>query len=279
MLAVALALGAAVSWGVADFLGGLTTRGIAVLGVLLVSQGAGFVIAAAAVALGTTSAPTGRYLVYGALAGVALAVGLGALYQGLAVGAMGVVSPIAATGAVVPVTAALVRGERPSALQAAGVALAMVGVVLVSRQPGVTELGTRLSVGVWLALLAAGGIGFFLLAVDAAAPGGVLWAMLMQRLGIVTVVAAAVVALRPPLGLGTKHLPALLGIGMLDLTATSLFAAATTQGLTSLVSVVASLYPVTTIALAYVLLGERLAVSQRAGAVGALAGVGLISAG
>ena len=279
MLALGLALGAALAWGTADFLGGLTTRGLGVLTVLLVSQAFGAALLAVVIAATGQPVPDTRRLVFGLLAGVALAIALGALYQGMAIGAMSVVSPISATGAIIPVAYGLAQGERPSAVQSAGVAAALVGAVLVSRQPAAARLGARLATGVTLAVLAALGFGFFFIATDVAAEGGALWATLAQRLGLVATVVVVLLAVRPRLGLTATPLPALLGIGILDVTATTLYAAATTHGLTSLVAVVSSLYPVTTVVLAYALLHERLARSQQLGAATALGGVALIGGG
>ena len=279
MLAVSLALGAALAWGASDFLGGLTTRGVAVLSVLLVSQAFGGVVVAAVVVARGEPLPDVGELGFGVLAGLALAVGLGALYQGMAIGVMSIVSPISATGVAIPITYGLARGERPSALQAIGVALALAGVVLVSRRRSPDALGSRLVAGFALAVLSAIGLGTFFVGIDLAAEASVLWATLAQRVGVVSAVLIALAVTRPALGLHRGAVPALLAIGALDLGATALFAAATQEGLTSLVSVIAALYPVTTVALAYGLLGERLERPQGIGAAGALAGVALIAGG
>lgn len=279
MLAVALALGAALAWGASDFLGGLTTRGVAVLAVLLVSQAFGGALVAAVVVARSESPPDVGDLAFGLLAGLALAVGLGALYQGMAIGVMSIVSPISATGVAIPIAYGLARGERPSALQGMGVALALAGVVLVSRRRSPDALGRRLVTGFALAVLSAIGLGTFFVGIDLAAEVSVLWATLAQRVGVVAAVLVALAVARPALGLGRRVVPALLAVGALDLAATGLFAAATQQGLTSLVAVIAALYPVTTVALAYGLLGERLERPQGLGAAGALAGVALIAGG
>jgi drug/metabolite transporter (DMT)-like permease len=279
VLGLGFALAAAVAWGASDFIGGLTTRGLAVVAVLLASQGFGAVLLATVVLARDEPAPETTSLLFGALAGLALAVGLGGLYQGMAIGIMSVVSPISATGAVVPVAFGLARGERPTALQGLGVALALGGVVLVSRRRDAEGTRTPLAVGVGLALLSAAGFGLFFVSIDLAADAGVLWATLMQRLGVVAAAGTVLLLVRPKVAFAPRHLPALLTIGVLDVVATTLFATATTEGLTSLVSVVASLYPVTTIALAYAVLRERLARSQQLGAAGALGGVALIAGG
>jgi drug/metabolite transporter (DMT)-like permease len=279
MLAVAFALGAAVAWGAADFLGGLKSRAVATIVVVAFGQATGLVLVAAFVAARGEGPPETRFFVYALLAGIAGAVGIAALYRGLAVGSMSIVAPITATGAVIPVAVGVGTGERPTALQGAGLALALGGVVLAARQPGGETLRGRVAAGVGLALLAALGIGSFLVALDAASEGGVAWALLVQRSVCLGLVLAAAVLLRTDIGFSRVDLAPMAAIGTLDMAANALFAVASTRGLVSVVSVVASLYPVTTVVLARLLLAERISRAQQVGVAGALMGVVLITAG
>jgi drug/metabolite transporter (DMT)-like permease len=279
MIAVGLALGAAVAWGAADFLGGLKSRAVATIVVVAFGQATGLVLVAAFVAARGEGSPETRFFVYAVLAGIAGAVGIAALYRGLAVGSMSIVAPITATGAVIPVAVGVGTGERPTALQGAGLALALGGVVLAARQPGGETLRGRVAAGVGLALLAALGIGSFLVALDAASEGGVAWALLVQRSVCLGLVLAAAVLLRTDIRFSRVDLPPMAAIGALDMAANALFAVASTRGLVSVVSVVASLYPVTTVVLARLLLAERISRAQQVGVAGALAGVVLITAG
>jgi drug/metabolite transporter (DMT)-like permease len=279
MIAVALALGAAVAWGAADFLGGLKSRAIATIVVVAFGQATGLVFVAAFVAAQGDGPPEARFFVYAALAGLAGAIGIGALYRGLAVGAMSIVAPITATGAVIPIAVGVATGERPSSVQAAGLALALGGVVLAARQQGGETLRGRVAAGVGLALLAALGIGSFLVALDAASEGGVAWALLVQRSVCLGLVLGAAVLLRTDFSFSRADVTPMIAIGALDMAANALFAVASTRGLVSVVSVVASLYPVTTVLLARLLLRERIAPAQQVGVVAALSGVVLITAG
>ena len=130
MLALAISLASGLSWGVSDFLGGLQSRRMPVLAVLIVSQSAGLVFALALLPLvGADPLPAEKVLI-AAGAGAAAIGGLGAFYRGLAVGTMSIVAPIAALGVVVPVTVGLARGEAPGPVQLAGLAVAIVGVVV-----------------------------------------------------------------------------------------------------------------------------------------------------
>jgi drug/metabolite transporter (DMT)-like permease len=279
MIAVILALGAAVAWGAADFLGGLKSRALATIVVVAFGQATGLALVAIFLAARDDEIPEGRFLVYSALAGLAGAVGIAALYRALAVGAMSVVAPITATGAVIPVAVGLATGERPSSLQGAGLALALGGVVLAARQQGGETLRGRVAAGVGLALLAALGIGWFLVALDAASEGGVAWALLTQRTVCLGLVLGAAALIRTDFTFSRADLAPMIAIGALDMTANAFFAVASTRGLVSVVSVVASLYPVTTVLLARFLLRERITRAQQVGVVAALSGVVLITAG
>jgi drug/metabolite transporter (DMT)-like permease len=279
VIAVILALGAAVAWGAADYLGGLKSRAVATIFVVAFGQATGLALVAAFVFARGDAPPETRFFAFAALAGLAGAVGIGALYRGLAVGSMSIVAPITATGAVIPVAVGVGTGERPSGLQGAGLALALGGVGLAARQKEGEDLRGRVAAGVGLALVAALGIGSFLVALDAASEGGVAWALLIQRTVCLGLVLAAAALVRPDFTVSRFDMAPLVAIGALDMAANALFAVASTRGLVSVVSVVASLYPVTTVMLARLLLGERIAGAQQVGVAGALAGVVLITAG
>jgi drug/metabolite transporter (DMT)-like permease len=278
--ALALAFASSVAWGGADFLGGLKSRRLPVLNVLVATQGTGLLLIATFVAIRGRAAPGGDFAVFAALSGLAGVVGLTSFYRALAVGNMGVVAPISACAAIVPVAVGIATGDRPAGLQVAGVALALVGVALASREE---VAGERRSAGVapgtGLAMLSALGFGFFFLAMDRASDADVPWAMLVNRLTGFSLLLGAVAALRPALGTTRQDLPALALVGLLDISANGMFAIAATKGLVSLVSVLGSLFPLTTVSLAAVVLRERPQRVARLGVVGALAGVALIAAG
>lgn len=279
MLAVALGLASSLCWGISDFVGGLKSRSLELLSVLLLSQLTGLVLVALLVALRGRAPPPAGDLALGALSGISGVLGLAAFYRGLATGAMAVVAPIAASGAAIPVAAGLLEGERPSATQAAGVALAIAGVATVSRETGEAGRPARVAAGVGLALAAAVGIGGFFVALDHASERDLLWALLAARAASVGGLGLAVIALRPRLAVTRADAVALALVGALDVTANGLFAAAANEGLVSLAAVLSSLYPVVTIVLARLVLAERVRPSQGGGIAAVLVGVALISAG
>lgn len=274
-MAVVLALLSSALWGWSDFLGGTLARRTPAAVVVAVSQGAALLALLPLVATLGAAPPSWAP---GLLAGLAGALGLAAFYAALAAGTMGVVAPIAATGAVVPVVVGLVRGEHPGPLQAAGIVLALLGVVLAS--------GPELSGGASpRPLLLAGcaavcfGTVMVLLARGSEGPAGaVLVTMLALR--ITEVGAVLPVALRGRRGTGLRGLlPLLVLLGLVDVGANTCFAYATRSGLLSVVAVLGSLYPVVTVLLARQLHGERLVRVQGIGVLATLAGVVLLSAG
>jgi drug/metabolite transporter (DMT)-like permease len=279
--AVALALGASLAWGVSDFYAGLQSRRLPLLTVLAVSQAVGLAVIALIVAARGHGPPSAGPLALAAGSALAGLGGLAAFYRGLAVGAMSVVAPVSATAAAIPVAYGLATGDRPTALQAAGMAAALAGVILASREedPERGGGGTRLAAGFGLALIAALGFGTFFVAIGRASDHGPLWAILANRVAGVALLWTLVALRRPKLGLARGSGGRLAAIGCLDMGANAGYALATTEGLVSLVAVLASLYPAVVIALAHLVLGERIRPSQRVGVAAALAGVAMIAAG
>ena len=278
MIPVLLALCASLAWGIADFGAGVGTRRLPSFVVALVMQASGLALCVLVVAATGVHTPSWAQAGWAVFAGLVGVLGLSAFYRGLAVGSMGVVGPISATGAFVPFAYGLARGEHPSALQLAGVGLAVLGVVAASLEPIPESRRRRIGAGVGLALIAACGFGSSLIGLSKAAPGGAVWAALIMRAAAVPCMLAFVLSVTP-VRPTVRILPLLVGVGVFDTTANFLFAYASTRGLLSVVAVLASLYPVVIVALARAVLNERVARPQLAGVTVALAGVALISAG
>jgi drug/metabolite transporter (DMT)-like permease len=277
MLGIALGLASSVAWGISDFLGGLRSRRISALAVLLVSQPVGLVLAlVVALAVGGDALGV-REAGIAAGAGAAAVLALGAFYRAMALGSVTVVATIGALGVLVPVVAGLVRGDRPGAVQAVGAAAGVVGVMLVAREPDAEwRAAGRASIG--LAAFAALGFGVFFVGLDAASGPRPTWTIVAARVGgVATLLAAAAIA-RPSMRIERSLLPSLVAIGCFDVLANSLFAVATNHGLLSLVAVAGSLYSAVTVLLARFVLGERLAPIQVSGVIVALIGVALIAA-
>ena len=217
---------------------------------------------------------------WAALAGSAGIVALGAFYRALAIGTMSVVAPISATAAAVPVLVGLAEGERPSTLQVAGMAVALAGVILASREPIEEGADPPNRAAIGLALVAAAGFGTFFVGIDkASATAEVPWVIVVQRCSSLALLVIAALAVRPTLPRDAPSLLILGMVGLLDLGANGLYALATTKGLLSVVAVLGSLYPAVTVVLARIVLAERVSRLQEVGVALTLAGVVAISAG
>lgn len=271
-----LALLGATSWGVGDFLGGLAARRAHVLTVLVVSQATGLVGAAAWTIIAGDQRPELGELLPAVGAGACGALGLAALYRGMAVGVMGIVAPISAASPVVPLAVDLAQGTTPSGPQWLGIVFVLVGIMLLAREP----MGSaRLATGVGLALLAALAFGLFYVGLDAAADASVPWTILAIRsaataLALLLAISASV-TLRP----SARLLPTIVAVGAFDTVANVLVAFATTRGSAGVVAVLSALYPVATVLLARALLGEQLSLGRRMGGTLALAGAALVAVG
>ena len=281
MIGIALAFGSAAAWGCGDFISGLMSRRLPVLTVLLVTQAAGVPLMLVAALVNGVPADW-SFVPLGCLAALGGLTGLGALFRGMSVGAMSLVAPLSATGAAIPVLVGMVTGEAPTATQGAGVLLALIGVMLASRQSGESDetRGGRLAAGAGYGLIAALGFGAFyvvLRAASAAAGGDPFWPVVAARTTGTMILLLVVAVVRPSLAVTPPNVGALIAAGALDVGANALYAAASVTGIGPLAAVLSSLFPITTIALARLFLHERLARSQSLGVVSALLGVALIA--
>ena len=280
MIGVALALLSAISFGVCDFVGGIASRRVAALRVVLVSYPVTMVLLGvlAAVIGGPISAGA---VVWGSLGGISQACGEWWLYAALGAGPISVVSPLTAVvTAAVPVGVGIAIGDRPGVLAAAGIALAMVAVVLVSRDATDEDVTPhRFTTTVALLTIGSGvafGLNFAL--IHQAPVESRLWPLLFARMSatmLVIIVAAASRNLRVPSG---KPLRLALTLPVLDASANVAMLLALHASLLSLASVLISLYPVATVVLAMAVLRERVTRWQALGMILAAVSVSMIAA-
>ncbi len=276
-MALLLALLSALTYGAADFLGGIASKRAATAVVVLLSQVAGLALLACLVPFaGGKLYPSDIAL--GLAGGAFGSIGVGALYAALAAGRMGIVSPITAViAASIPVLWGLGSGERPAPLALAGVACAFVAVALVSANPETGRFTLR-APGVPLAFLSGLAFGgFFIVLARGHADGG-LWTLAAIRAGSIVLTGLYVVARRVRIAPERAVLPTILLAGALDMSANALYVFAARGGLLSIVAVIASLYPAATVLLARFILHERFAPLQTAGFGFAAGAVALIAA-
>lgn len=274
-MAALLALASAVSFGASDFAGGLAARRAPVLTVTVLSQIAGLMILLPAMVV-LPGAFTRTALVTGAGAGLAGALGLVVYLRSLAIGPMGVASPLAGVvGAVIPVVIGIVLGERPAPLAVLGIVLGFAAIVLTSWTLGAGRRVRDLT-GPGLALLGGFGFGVFFVGLDASPADSGLWPLVGARLASIVVVGVLLAVRRRPVGrLSAWRL--IMLTGLLDMSANVLFLLATRTGLLSLAAVIASLYPAVVAVLAHRILDERLDTRQRIGVVVCILAVVLIA--
>jgi drug/metabolite transporter (DMT)-like permease len=274
-LVVVLALLACVGWGVADFGGGLSSRSAPVLGVLFWSQVASLVVAIP-VLLATREPAMGSTDVAISLAGGLLgAVGLALLYRGLSVGRMGVVAPVAAVlTATLPVGYGFLTQGIPSPLAIVGIVLAALSVVLVSRAPAAAD--GRPS-GLRYGLAAGLTFGLFTVSASALGDGLIITPTVLIRIASISVIGAFVLARRSPWRVPRRLWPALVAVGVIDMSATALYLTAIGIGPLAIAAILSSLYPVVTTILAAVVLRERVTSAHAIGIVAAGVAVALIA--
>jgi drug/metabolite transporter (DMT)-like permease len=245
-------------------------------GVVLISQLVGMALAAVLAVIRGEGVPAPSDIALSLVAGSLGGVGISALYRGLAEGRMGIVAPVTGIlAAVLPVIAGIVFEGWPSGLVLVGIALALVAVVLVSRVPD--ESGGRQGLG--LALLAGTTIGLFGVLVSRITDGHVFAPLVIIRAAEAVLIVGIIVVTRDAWRPRRSLVPALAGVGLLDMTGNAAYILAIQTGALAVASVVSSLYPITTVVLAAVVLKERVTRSHALGIVLAGIAIALIGIG
>lgn len=266
VLALAYALTAAVGFGISDFYGAIAARRTGAVVATLASYCSGVVVLglAAVVVPGAWSADA---VVFGALAGVAVAVGFLAFYSAFAIGPVVVLAPlIAVLYAAVPVGWALARGEELPTVAWAGVALGLLAVLALSvSPPGETERAEQRAarpqpLAIALGIAAAVGMGGASVALDYAPKDSGLSSALIETVVAVVVLAVVFAFARRPAngGVDRRAVGIALASGVLLAAGNGLFVLALQHGSLALVAVLVSLYPLATILLARIVLRENI---------------------
>jgi drug/metabolite transporter (DMT)-like permease len=275
-MAAVLALVSSLMWGTADFLGGYTSRRLPALAVYGYVQAVGFVVlAVVATATGQWSADP-RFWPWAVASSLTGLVGMLAFYSALAIGPMGIVSPLVSLGVLVPIAVGLMRGELPTSLQVLGIIAAIVGILLAS---GPELSGAESARPLILAGVAAVGFGGMYLTMAEGSRYSPLMTMTGMKVTTVAIYLVILAVARSFGGVRRRDALPLVAAGTFDAGANVLYGIATTLGLLSTTAVLGSLYPVVTAVLAAIVLHERLRAVQYAGVCAAMAGVLLISTG
>lgn len=276
-----LALGSAVLYGAADFLGGLASRRASTIVIVVIVQAAGLAPLALLLLL-LPGTPSRADLWWGMAAGLAGSAGVGLLYRALAIGTMSIVAPTTAVCAVVlPVVVDAAAGERLSLAAWGGIVLALVAIVLVNQHdaghpPEHAAASDGLPPGLTLAFVSGVAIGLFFISLARASAAAGLWPLVVSRSVSLVLFSAAVVARRQSMRLPGDVMRVALACGVLDMLANALYLFAIRGGPLSVIVTLASLYPASTVLLARLVIGERLSRRQTTGVVCALVAVLLI---
>jgi drug/metabolite transporter (DMT)-like permease len=265
---------------VSDFVGGIASRRVAALRVVLVSYPVAMVLLTL-VAFAVGGHVTGPAIFWGTLCGFTQSFGMWWFYAALGSGPISVVSPLTAVlVAGVPVAAGVAMGERPGVLASIGIVLALLAVILVSHEASdedvtphrLTRKVVWLTVGSGLAF----GLNFVMIA--QAPTEAKMWPLVFARISatvlVALIAATANLKLPPPFSMKLA-----LGAGALDAVGSVAMLLALQASLLSLASVLISLYPAATVVLAMLVLEERVTRWQAAGMVLALVAVALIAGG
>ena len=273
---VAFGLASAISWGAGDFGGGWTGRRASVYAIAIVVDVVG-IAAMLPIALATGEPiPGPQTLLLSVIAGVFAVAGIIGLYQGLAVGRMGVVAPVTGLlAATLPVVVGFVDLGPPGASVTVGIAAALVAVVLVSRgsDPAGRPSGLR------YAIVGGIGLGVFNIAVAAFPEHRVAWPLVTIKLASLIAIAIVAFGTRREWRIPVSLVPAAVGVALLDLGGNGFYVLATQAGRIDIAATLSSLYPVTTVVLAVALLQERVSRSHLLGVVLAAVAIILIAGG
>ena len=278
MLTVGFAILAACFAGFADFLGGVASRRISAISVLLGSYALSLVGFGFLAAVSGQAAPSVTRLLFGLVAGLGTAAGLYFLYTGLAIGPMSVVAPIAATAAVPAVLVGVVSGESLHPFQLVGIPLAIGGTVLASSVAESKSVSSSTRGAIFLGIGAAVMLGLSYAAIKASVDGKPLWTATAIRAGGLTILLPFLIGKQSVRFPPRATWPLVALVTLVDGLAVLALVAASNRGLLTVVSTIASLYPVITVILAAVVLRERVRIVQCVGIAVALAGVCLLAA-
>jgi drug/metabolite transporter (DMT)-like permease len=274
---VALGILASAGWGVSDFGGGLASRSAPVLGVLLGSQIASFLVGLPVLALISEPAMRPEDVALSVVGGLLGSTGLALLYRGLSAGRMGIVAPVAAVlTATIPVVFGFLTEGIPSPLAVVGIGAAGLSVVLVSRSTDEQHAGPS---GLAYAVGAGTLFGLFTVTVSGLDDALVLSPLLVIRIASVACITVLVVATRQQWRVPRRLWPAVAGVGLFDMSATAAYLIAISIGPLSIASILSSLYPVVTTILAVLVLRERVTPAHAAGIAAAGLAVAFIAGG
>jgi drug/metabolite transporter (DMT)-like permease len=284
-LSLVLALASALTWGAGDFFGGLATRDAKAVSTTLVSQFVGLLGLVVVCVLGAGGSFVFVDIAWGTTAGLCAVGGLGLFYESMGRGPFGPVASITSVvSGAIPIVVGLALGEKPSLLVLVGVSVAVVAILLIAgekRKPGEPESSRS---AMFLALGAGVLFGAYFVLLSRAGSASGLWPLVAGRTAASVALGLTILVLgygkaNPAFAPKRHALRLAATAGLLDASANALYFYASRNGLLSVVAVLASMYPVSTILLARVSLRETVSHRRLAGMLVGLFAVSIIAKG
>ena len=274
LVTVLFGLAASLCWGSGDFNGGLASRRANASSVVIAAYAVGFVVLVALGVIRREPFPSRIDILWGALAGVAGAIGLIAFYSALSIGRMGIAAPVSAIlTAALPATFSAFTQGLPSSLQLGGFVLSLLAIGFISRP----EKAQGRPEGVGLALLAGCGFGCFFIIISRVSPHATFLPLAVARLTSVIFLLIMSMFRQQSITPKMAVAPLIVLAGVLDAFGNAFFVLAAHSGRLDIAAVVSSLYPAATVLLAAIVLHERVTRVQGVGIALALLAVPLIS--
>jgi len=278
VLPITLSIFACFGWGIADFIGGLKSRSLPTLSILMISSLTGTFLLGIILLSLNAPLPDDPLLLWAIPAGIIGVAAMFLLYRSLAIGTMSILAPISATGVILPVIWGIFSGDNLSGLCSLGIAIAILGSLMAVMENDPKRNKRKLTKGVGLAMGSAFFVGLYFITMDAACTHHPIWASMIMRSSTLIILIPLLFFAKITINIGKVQFPPILLMGIMDTMAAFCFAVAASKGMLSQVAVISSLYPAVTIILSAVITGERIQKIQFSGVVLAIAGVTLISA-
>tara|TARA_B100001741_G_scaffold155852_1_gene128636 strand:+ start:415 stop:1263 length:849 start_codon:yes stop_codon:yes gene_type:complete len=282
-MVVFLGILSAALFGAGDFLGGLASRRTAIFSVILIAHSIGLVFILLVAPFMAEEFLLGDFF-RGAVAGISGLIGIALIFHALQRGPMTVVAPITSiASAVIPVIWGTAYGENLSTVHITGICIGLMSIFLISRvRSESSETKEREPLPPWLiteSLLSGLCFASFYIVIDGTSGPSEPWPLVSARLVSVCCLLLIGVFTKRTFTVSSPVLPLIFWSGMLDTVANLTFLMATNRGMLSIVAVLTSLYPATTVILARWFLKEHLTRLQVFGLLGALTATALIAGG
>lgn len=280
MLSILFGLGSAIGWGAGDFTGGLASRKAGAYRTVLYGEIIGVLILFVVILIFGEPIPNSRIWMYAMLAGALGTVGLMLLYHSMTIGLMSIATPVSALlAATLPVIIGIFKEGIPKITIVFGFGFALFAVWMISQGAGgVTDILSHLS-DLKLPLLAGIGFGFYFVFMDEATnTGATIWPMVASRSGGMILIVTYMLITRASWKINDTSAWLLIALnGLLDISGNVFFVLASQTGRLDVAAVLSSLFPGTTVLLAWIFLKERLTRNQWIGIASALTAIVLMT--